>query len=112
MSFAGVGAGGSGMSARQHIRGRWVFAGRTILPALPACQARRGDGESASQRRQPILVWGSLTADGRLTLGHFREALGSRLYAQALRNSLVLGLWTAALSVAIGLPLAWASSHT
>ena len=31
---------------------------------------------------------------GRLTLGHFREALGSRLYVQALQNSLVLGLWT------------------
>lgn len=59
-----------------------------------------------------FLVWGSLTDDGRLTLGHFREALGSRLYVQALRNSLVLGLWTAALSVAIGLPLAWASSRT
>ena len=59
-----------------------------------------------------FLVWGSLTADGRLTLGHFREALGSRLYVQALQNSLVLGLWTAALSVAIGLPLAWASSRT
>lgn len=59
-----------------------------------------------------FLVWGSVTAEGRLTLGHFAEALGSRLYVQALRNSLVLGLWTAALSVAIGVPLAWAVSRT
>lgn len=58
------------------------------------------------------LVWGSVSADGRFTLTHFREALGSRLYVQALRNSLVLGLWTAALSVAVGLPLAWAVSRT
>ena len=59
-----------------------------------------------------FLAWGSATEDGRLTLAHFREALSSRLYVQALRNSLVLGLWTAALSVAIGLPLAWAVSRT
>jgi iron(III) transport system permease protein len=59
-----------------------------------------------------FLVWGSVTADGRLTLEHFREALGSRLYVQALRNSLVLGLWTSVLSVAIGLPLAWAAART
>jgi iron(III) transport system permease protein len=59
-----------------------------------------------------FLLWGSVIADGRPTLGHFREALGSRLYVVALRNSLVLGLWTAALSVAIGVPLAWAVSRT
>jgi iron(III) transport system permease protein len=59
-----------------------------------------------------FLVWGSMTAEGRLTLEHFREALSSRLYVQALRNSLVLGAWTSALSVAIGLPLAWAAART
>ncbi len=59
-----------------------------------------------------FLLWGSVSAEGRLTLDHFAEALGSRLYVQALRNSLVLGLWTAALSVAIGVPLAWAVSRT
>ncbi len=58
------------------------------------------------------LAWGSVTAGGRLTLEHFRQALGSRLYVQALWNSLVLGTWTAVLSVAIGLPLAWAASRT
>jgi iron(III) transport system permease protein len=58
------------------------------------------------------LAWGSVTAGGRLTLEHFRQALGSRLYVQALWNSLVLGAWTAVLSVAIGLPLAWATSRT
>jgi iron(III) transport system permease protein len=58
------------------------------------------------------LLWGSVSAEGRLTLEHFAEAFGNRLYTQALRNSLVLGAWTAALSVAIGLPLAWAVSRT
>ncbi len=58
------------------------------------------------------LVWGSLSEGGHLTLAHFREAFGSRLYTQALINSLVLGTWTAVLSVAIGLPLAWAVSRT
>lgn len=59
-----------------------------------------------------FLIWGSVTGEGRLTLDHFREALGSRLYVQALVNSLVLGLWTSVLSVALGLPLAWAVSRT
>jgi iron(III) transport system permease protein len=58
------------------------------------------------------LVWSSVSEDGRPTLAHFREALSSRLYVQALRNSLVLGLWTAALSVLVGLPLAWAVSRS
>src|SRR5688572_30480204 len=59
-----------------------------------------------------FLVWGSMTTEGRLTLEHFREALSSRLYVQALLNSLILGAWTAVLSIAIGLPLAWAVSRT
>ena len=58
------------------------------------------------------LVWGSVIADGRPTLEHFREALSGRLYVQALLNSLILGAWTVTLSVAIGLPLAWAVSRT
>jgi iron(III) transport system permease protein len=58
------------------------------------------------------LVWGSVTDGGRPTLDHFREAFSGRLYVQALWNSLVLGTWTALLSVAIGLPLAWAVSRT
>ena len=59
-----------------------------------------------------FLVWGSVSDDGRPTLEHFREALSNRLYVTALRNSLVLGAWTAVLSIAIGLPLAWAVSRT
>ena len=59
-----------------------------------------------------FLLAGSLTAEGHVSLANFREALSSRLYVQALRNSLVLGLWTALLSVALGLPLAWAVSRT
>jgi iron(III) transport system permease protein len=59
-----------------------------------------------------FLLAGSLTAEGHVTLANFLEALSSRLYVQALRNSLVLGLWTSMLSVVIGLPLAWAVSRT
>lgn len=58
------------------------------------------------------LVWGSVSDAGRPTPAHFREALSSRLHVQALRNSLVLGAWTAVLSVAVGLPMAWAVSRT
>ncbi|PYM92389.1 MAG: hypothetical protein DME04_15210 [Candidatus Rokuibacteriota bacterium] len=59
-----------------------------------------------------FLVWGSVTTGDGVTLAHFRDALSSRLYLTALRNSLVLGLWTAVLSIAIGLPLAWVVSRT
>jgi iron(III) transport system permease protein len=59
-----------------------------------------------------FLIVGSVTADGQLTTAHFREALSSRLYVGALRNSLILGFSTALLSVAVGLPLAWAVSRT
>src|SRR5256712_3309297 len=59
-----------------------------------------------------FLVWGSVNTDGHLTLAHFRDAVSSRLYTQALRNSLILGISTAVLSVAVGLPLAWAVSRT
>jgi iron(III) transport system permease protein len=58
------------------------------------------------------LVWSSVTDEGRVTLGNFRAALSQRLYVQALRNSLILGTWTAVLSVAIGLPMAWAVGRT
>ena len=58
------------------------------------------------------LVWSSVTDEGRLTLANFRAALSQRLYVQALWNSLVLGAWTAVLSVAIGLPMAWAVGRT
>jgi iron(III) transport system permease protein len=58
------------------------------------------------------LVWSSVTDEGRPTLAHFRAALSHRLYVQALWNSLVLGAWTAALSIAIGLPMAWAVGRT
>ena len=59
-----------------------------------------------------FLMWGSVTADGTLTTAHFRDAFGTRLYVQALKNSLVLGAFAAVLSVAVGLPLAWAVSRT
>jgi iron(III) transport system permease protein len=89
------------LAARQPVRAEHVvMAGAvlalTLLVVLPLA----------------FLIWGSLIGDGQLTLGHFREALGSRLYVQALVNSLILGLWTAVLSVAVGLPLAWAVSRT
>ena len=59
-----------------------------------------------------FLLVGSLNADGQVTFAHFRDAFTSRLYVQALLNSLILGAWTAVLSVGIGLPLAWAVSRT
>ena len=59
-----------------------------------------------------FLVWGSVTTGDGVTLAHFRDALSSGLYLTALRNPLVLGLWTAVLSIAIGLPLAWVVSRT
>src|SRR5262245_30212979 len=58
------------------------------------------------------LLVASVPEAGRLSLGHFREALSRRLYVQALQNSLVLSAWTALLSVAVGLPMAWAVSRT
>jgi len=59
-----------------------------------------------------FLIGGSLTGEDGPTLAHFRDAVSSRLYVQALRNSLILGAATAVLSVAVGLPLAWAVSRT
>jgi iron(III) transport system permease protein len=91
----------SGLAARRPVRAEHVVMAAsvlalTVLVVLPLA----------------FLVWGSMAGDGRLTLGHFREALGSRLYVQALVNSLILGVWTAILSVAVGLPLAWAVSRS
>jgi iron(III) transport system permease protein len=59
-----------------------------------------------------FLAWSSLTDEGRVTLENFRAALSQRLYVQALWNSLILGAWTAVLSVVIGLPMAWAVGRT
>jgi len=59
-----------------------------------------------------FLAWSSVTDEGRVTLGNFRAALSQRLYVQALWNSLILGTWTAVLSIAIGLPMAWAVGRT
>jgi iron(III) transport system permease protein len=59
-----------------------------------------------------FLLWGSIANDSGFTLGYFVRALSQRLYLQALTNSLILGCWTALLSVAIGVPLAWAVSRT
>ncbi|MBI1778496.1 MAG: iron ABC transporter permease [Proteobacteria bacterium] len=58
------------------------------------------------------LFWGSLTGERGVTLAYFERALLSRLYYQALINSLVLGAWTGLLSILIGVPLAWAVSRS
>jgi iron(III) transport system permease protein len=61
------------------------------------------------------LVWlliGSLRGDDGLSLRNFAEVLSGRLYIAALRNSLVLGAWTALFSTIIGVSLAWAVSRT
>ncbi|HKX10753.1 MAG TPA: iron ABC transporter permease [Stellaceae bacterium] len=58
------------------------------------------------------LLWGSIAGEGGLTFSYFVRAVSSRLYVQALVNSLVLGAWVALLSIAIGVPLAWAVART
>jgi iron(III) transport system permease protein len=58
------------------------------------------------------LLWSSIRGDEGFTLEHFQKAFGNRLYFQALKNSLLLGFWVALLSVALGLPMAWAVSRT
>ena len=58
------------------------------------------------------LLWGSIAGEGGLTVGYFARAVSSRLYVQALLNSLVLGAWVGLLSIAIGVPLAWAVART
>ena len=59
-----------------------------------------------------FLAWGSVTEDGRLTLEHFQRAFTNSLYYRALLNSLILGAATGALSILVGLPLAWAVSRS
>jgi iron(III) transport system permease protein len=58
------------------------------------------------------LLWGSVAAQAGPTLRYFERALSSRIYVQALVNSLVLGGWTGLLSILIGVPLAWAATRT
>jgi iron(III) transport system permease protein len=58
------------------------------------------------------LLAGSVLSDAGLSLAHFQEAFSSRLYTQALINSLILGAWTGLFSILVGVPLAWAVSRT
>jgi iron(III) transport system permease protein len=58
------------------------------------------------------LFVGSIRGEDGPTLGHFADALSSRLYLQPLYNSLILGAWTGLFSILIGVPLAWAVSRT
>jgi len=80
----------------EHVMMAVAAAALTVLVVLPLAS----------------LLLSSVSGEGGLTLGHFREALSRRLYVQALKNSLVLGVWTALLSVVIGVPMAWAVSRT
>ncbi|WP_088347226.1 MULTISPECIES: iron ABC transporter permease [Rhodomicrobium] len=58
------------------------------------------------------LLAGSVISDEGLSLTHFQEVFSSRLYTQALINSLILGAWTGLFSILVGVPLAWAVSRT
>jgi iron(III) transport system permease protein len=58
------------------------------------------------------LLFSSLWGKDGLTFGYFQEALSSKLYLTPLFNSLILGTWTGLLSIAIGLPMAWAVART
>jgi iron(III) transport system permease protein len=58
------------------------------------------------------LLLGSVRGEQGLSLGNFAEVLRGRLYIDALKNSLILGAWTALFSLLIGVSLAWAVSRT
>ena len=58
------------------------------------------------------LVWGAVNEDGALSLTYFARTFGSPLNYNALLNTIYLGLGTSALSVAFGVPIAWAVSRT
>ena len=58
------------------------------------------------------LLLGSVRGDAGLTLENFTEVLASRLSITALKNSLILGAWTALFSLIIGLTLAFAVART
>jgi iron(III) transport system permease protein len=58
------------------------------------------------------LLFGSVRGEQGLSLDHFAEIVSGRLYIAALRNSLVLGAWTALFSLVIGLALAWMVNRT
>lgn len=59
-----------------------------------------------------VLILGSVTDEGAVTLDHFGRVLSRAIYYNALVNSVLLGLGAAALSVVIGAPMAWAVSRT
>lgn len=59
-----------------------------------------------------FLLVGSVWTEGGPTLSYFERVLSVRFYVQALINSLTLGVLTGLISVAIGVPLAWAVSRT
>jgi iron(III) transport system permease protein len=58
------------------------------------------------------LLFGSIRGEDGVSLQNFVEVLSGRLYVAALRNSLVLGAWTALFSSVIGVSLAWSVSRT
>jgi iron(III) transport system permease protein len=59
-----------------------------------------------------FLLVGSVWTESGPTLSYFLRVLSVRLYLQSLTNSLILGALTGLISVAIGVPLAWAVSRT
>jgi iron(III) transport system permease protein len=58
------------------------------------------------------LLFGSIKGEHGLGLDHFAQVLRGRLYLTALKNSLILGAWTAVFSLLIGLVLAWSVART
>ena len=58
------------------------------------------------------LVIASLWSENGFTLSYFERALTGGSYLRALGNSLILGSWVGLISVAVGVPLAWAVSRT
>jgi iron(III) transport system permease protein len=58
------------------------------------------------------LLIASVSSPDGFTFSYFERALTGNSYLRALGNSLMLGAWVGLLSVAIGVPLAWAVSRT
>ncbi len=57
------------------------------------------------------VVGGGFFEDGHFTLRYLTGVFQNPIYAEGLRNSLMLGLGTTLLAVSIGLPLAWLANR-
>ncbi len=59
-----------------------------------------------------FLLYGSITRGGAISLENFATVFSSRIYYDALLNSVWLGVGCAVVAVVVGAPMAWAVSRT